>query len=300
MNKIILAPIIGALIINLALAEKSAFLAGDPNSATPYGLTDTEKVMLKNKELNVNVGVVSSKVGSLEEQIDGIRSVLDGTSERMNSIDRRLKALEMTYGDESNASDLPTKVEDLRAYLTKNRQIQAKNNQKVKKVLKELSSLIDSINSNYVSKKSYNELLARIDKLEGKKTPKTIVKTETKVDNTVKLSGKELQKEAKKLYLKSKYQEAKALYEQSISKNYKPALSNFMIGEIEYKQKSYSNAITYYKKSIELYDKASYIPKLLYHTAISFDKLGDRKNADKFYSAIKSNYPNSKEAKVSR
>lgn len=291
MNKIILAPIIGALLFTCSVAEEqSAFGAGDLNSPNPYGLTDTEKVILKNRELKRDVGTVSTQVGTLEEQMDGVRSVLDGTNERMNKIDKRLSAIEASFGVDSNSSDISTQIEELHVYLNQSRKSQEKNNKKIKKVLQELSSLIDSINSNYVSKQ---ELEKRLAKLEGKKVAVAPTKQLSKK------SGKELLTTAQKLYKNGKYSEAKEYFAQSISKRYKPALSNFMLGEIEYKQKSYSNAITYYKNSVELYDKASYMPKLLYHTAISFDKIGDRANANKFYSALKSNFPDSKEAKAS-
>jgi TolA-binding protein len=46
-----------------------------------------------------------------------------------------------------------------------------------------------------------------------------------------------------------------------------------------------------------LYDKAKYLPKLLLHSAISFDKLGDNENAQNFYYTLIDVYPNTKEAK---
>ncbi len=311
MKKFIIAPLVGAFLMTSVYAEEtSAFLAGDINSANPYGLTDSEKVMLKNKELSAKV---SSKVGNLEEQMEGVRSVLDGTSQRMNEIDRRLKALEMTYGEDSDAGNLPTKVKDLRAYVAKSRKIQTANNKKVKQVLSELSSLIDSINANYVSKKEYSELLKRVDKLDGKKSSTTSnassskkapsKKTETKKPSTeqktAELSGSKAHELGKKAYKANKLKEARSYFMQSIEKKYKPATSNFMLGEVSYKQKSFADAISHYKKSVELYDKASYMPKLLYHTAVSFDKLGDKENANKFYKVVKTNYPDSKEAKAS-
>jgi TolA-binding protein len=84
-----------------------------------------------------------------------------------------------------------------------------------------------------------------------------------------------------------------------VKKNYKPARSNFYLGEIAYKKEQWRTAIKHYKISIDLYDKADYIPRLLYHTAISFDKIGEPSNANAFYKALKTNYPNSKEAKAS-
>lgn len=298
MKKIILAPIVGAFFLTCTIAEeRSAFGAGDLTSSNPYGLTDTEKVLLKNKEkvtnLKRSVGTVSTQVGTLEEQMDGVRSVLDGTNERMNKIDRRVSALEASFGKDSNSGDISTQLEELHVYLNESRKSQDKNNKKIKRVLQELSSLIDSINSNYVSKKAYSDLERRLAKLEGKKS----VAISTK--QVSKKSGKELLAGAQKFFNEGKYDKAKDYFTQSISKQYKPALSNFMLGEISYKQKSYSNAITYYKNSVQLYDKASYMPKLLYHTAISFDKIGDRANANKFYAVLKSNYPDTKEAKAS-
>ncbi|EAL3833094.1 hypothetical protein EJU97_07570, partial [Campylobacter upsaliensis] len=64
-------------------------------------------------------------------------------------------------------------------------------------------------------------------------------------------------------------------------------------------QQNYNNAIVYYKKSSSISTKGDYFPKLLYHTAISLDKVGDTKSANGFYKALKTNYPNTPEAKAS-
>ena len=71
-----------------------------------------------------------------------------------------------------------------------------------------------------------------------------------------------------------------------------------MIGEINYFQKLYANAIKSYQTSLKLHDKADYMPRLLYHSAISFDKLGDIKSANQFYNALMVTYPDSKEAQA--
>ena len=75
-----------------------------------------------------------------------------------------------------------------------------------------------------------------------------------------------------------------------IEKKYKPARSHYMIGEMNYYRKNYSEAIAYFKKSASLYAKASYMPTLMLHTAVSMEKTGDKKNAKSFYKGIISKY----------
>ncbi len=297
MNKKILASIFGVLIFTCNLsAEKSAFGAGDLESSSPYGLTESEKVLLKNKKnvdsLGQNMSSVKIKVGTIEEQIDGIRSVLDGTNDRVNQIDRRLRKLEVLAVEDENSTTLTEQIVQIRTYVEENRKLQETNNKKIKKVLSQLSVLIDNINSDYVSKSELDKRLKSSGKqIKSKETPKS--------SDLKKISSAKLSKSAKKLFDSGDLNQSKEHYKVLILKKYKPAYANFMLGEIEYKQKAWSNAVGYYKKSVEIYDKASYIPKLLYHTAISFDKLKDTQNANKFYKALKITYPDSKEAKAS-
>jgi TolA-binding protein len=49
-----------------------------------------------------------------------------------------------------------------------------------------------------------------------------------------------------------------------------------------------------------LNDEANYVPKLLLHSAISFEKLGDNENASNFYSTIIDVYDNTQEAKIAK
>ncbi|MBF6669656.1 hypothetical protein CSPB12327_05835, partial [Campylobacter sp. RM12327] len=191
---------------------------------------------------------------------------------------------------------------DLRKYVEESRAIQEKNNNEIKKVLAELSTLIDSINSNYVSKSDLSKMnLKDTTKVTTpkKKEPEAKVETTSLNSDFTSKSPADILKEASNMYKSKDYSGAKARYEYLISINHRPAEATFMLGEIEYFNTSYSSAIEYYQKSIAIYDKANYTPKLLYHTAISFDKVGDKNSADKFYKFLKSTYPNSEEAKVS-
>lgn len=277
---------------SLLAAEPSAYGAGDLTNENPYGLTSSEKYILKNKEkvkdLGQSVGSVKIQLSNINENYEGLRSVTEGMGSKIAKTNKKITLLDEKININSESiiaikEDLST----LQAYVNESRQLQDANQEKIKIVLSELSSLIDSINNNYVSKESFAALEKKVSEFtESKKT----VKLSTK-------SGAVLLKEGTELYNQKSYDAAKSRFTELIQKNYKPARSNYYLGEIAYFQQSYKTAISHYKKSIALYDKASYIPTLLYHTGISFTKLKDSNQAKQFFDALKQGYPDSKEAK---
>ena len=298
MKQIASLSLIALLLPVVALSnEPSAFSAGDINSPSPYGLTSSEKKILQSTQkvanLNESVGSVKAELGTVTEQLEGMRSVIESYNNKIAKTDERMRQLE-----EENLK--------LKEYVEESRKIQLDNQEKVKVVLGELGSLIDSINKNYVPKEKFDQLVNEV-KGKGKTTPAAPVATEnSKVDTKVKVpTPKELAskdsatliKEADELFDKQSFNEAKVLYSELLNRNYKPAKVNFNLGEISYTQKSYASAIEHYKTSISLFDKAAYTPTLLYHTASSFEKLGKTKEAQSFYKALKESYPDSPEAK---
>ena len=113
-------------------------------------------------------------------------------------------------------------------------------------------------------------------------------------------SNSSIYSEAVRLFQKKKYSEAKKRFEITRDKGYKPAASNYYLGEIAYYTKNYNDAIFYFKKSASLYDKAGYIDTLLLHTAISLDKTGDKDQARVFYQTVIDDYPGKKSAKIAQ
>ena len=271
--------------VSIYASEPSAFDAGNLDAPNPYGLTNSEKVILKNKKevktLSTNISFVKNELNDMQEKIDGIKSVVDAQNNRIFKIEQSLSKLK------SNEKNSSIQIQILENDLNKTRELQIKNNQKVKLVLGELSSLIDSINSSYVSKDVFAQKLKDIeDKLNSQKI--------------LSKNGKKIFIEAKKAFRSKDYDKATELFKATAKKRYLPATSNFYLGEINYKTKNYAQAIEYYKRSISLYDKASFTPTLLYHTYISFKKLGDRKNAKKFRNILIAKYPKSKVAKLAK
>lgn len=317
MNKSMLLAFLAFFIpYNLFSAEPSAFGAGDLSNPTPYGLTSSEEVILENKK-NLHKYVVKSnnqanEVDSIRERIDGLQTIIESLNESSRGHKLKLKSLEQKNLDQLKNnneyekrlieliqvnSDLIQKDNDLIV-------VNTKDINKLNILVSEISTLIDTINTTYITKNEFNLLVDDVNKF------KDLVTKELKEKEKVKIKQKksilddmlnsDISKKAKNYYNKQFYTKAIKYYNHLINNNYKPAEAHYMIGEMKYYRKQYSDAIAYFKKSTALYSKASYMPTLLLHTAISMDKTGDAVNAEIFYNAVISKYPQSKSAKIAK
>lgn len=303
------------LLSTIAISEEiSVFGAGNLDSNKPYGLTTTEKYILKNKnELNTidtKVKDVKTTIESVNQRIDGLESIYEGDSKKLN--DAVLQLNDLTKKSEINSIE----IEKIKTVTAQILQIQEENNtnnnknfENLKLAIAKLEKLINAINSSYISEKEFKSNMEQfVTKEEFDKLKKLVIKEEpsqnlpkessqlSKEDLT--LSNAELLEKAKDLFTKDYFTPAIPIFEDLIAKNYKPAESNFYLGEIWYYRKRYNDAINYFKKSALLYDKASYMPKLLLHSAISFENIKDLENAASFYSTLINVYPNSTEAQT--
>ena len=287
--------------ISLFSAEPSAFGAGDLTSSNPYGLTSKEKVILDTKKKLHKVAVKSNnqanELDSLRERIDGLQSIIESLSRKAHNNRINLKRFSETSLESSkNSNDYEKRLSDI---IEKNSESIAQ--QKI--VMSEMSSLVDSINAQYVSKSEFNSLVNDVNAF--KMLVAKELKHKSKQNSSSKskfssMSSAEVYKKANAFYKKKYYTNAIENFEYLIKKNYKPAYAHYMIGEMNYKRKNYSDAISYFKKSSSLYSKASYMPKLMLHTAISMKKSGDTNHANTFFKAVIGNYPDSAEAKEAK
>lgn len=281
--------LLSSFLLPLSLyAEKSAFGAGDLNNPSPYGLTKAEKYILDNKETISDIeGTVRknrSRIGSLEESLSGVKSIVEGLNEKGRNENLELQSLK------GSSVEMNQKIDDIIVR-------HDENIQQLKTVMGELSSLIDTINSRYVSKEEYNTLATQINsfKLEVTKQLKMIAKGGSNpLDNK---SNAQVAKDAEVLFKKKQYADAIDYYEHLIVKNYKPAAAHYYIGESYFQLNEYSNAVAYFKESAKRYSKASYMPNLMFHTAISLEKSHDKEGAKQFFQALIAKYPDSSEAK---
>jgi len=227
-----------------------------------------KQVIIQNRK---TITALERRVSELEERLDGMSSLIEGLNATI---------AEMKMGTGVSVPPGTAGADNTT-------------------LIKELGTMIDKINETYVSKEELQQVL------KGKKTVTAPKHKKTKSTSAVSdsLSGTptaKLYSEGVRLFVKQRYADAEKRFIITDKKGYKPAASNYYLGEIAYYTKKYEDAIFYYKKSASLYDQASYMDVLLLHTAISLDKTGDKAQARSFYKNIIENYPDRKSAKIAK
>jgi TolA-binding protein len=285
----------------LYASEPSAFGAGNLNSNNPYGLTSSEKHIFSNQEtlknLKKSFSSSSSTISELEERISGLQSVLEGINDKSQKNKISFSQWLEKYKIDQDNNIVSSKLSDEEIAQLKLSFVSVQNdNIQLKEVISELSTLIDSINANYVSKVEFNTLVNDINSLK-----KSMLKEFKSINKPLKnsldeLSTAQISKKAEELYKKQRYTQSIEYYEYLIEHHYKPARAHYMIGEMNYKRKNYKKAISYFKESAARYSKASYMPNMMLHMAISMYETSDKATAEGFFDAIVMNYPDSKEA----
>jgi len=299
------------------------FGAGDLESDSPYGLTPSEKVIVNNKRIlaenekqikkvdqkiktvDNKIATLNSNIDQFEERIEAANSLVEGNGLKLNKMNISLNNQINKIENNSNLSKKNT--EDI-AQLKQNIQEQVQNELNnlindidtnknniatLQKSFKKIVSLVNDINKDYVSKSEFNKLLSMLDKKEIQ-TKKVTTKSSNQFSGKNK---RELIEEARVLFKKDYFTKALPILLYLIEEKYRPAECNFLVGEIKYYRKKYEEAISYFKTSMLLYDKSKYLPKLLLHSAISFEEINDDANAKNFYETLIDIYPDTKEGK---
>ena len=248
--------------------EPSVYGAGDIDSASPYGLTKTEKAVLENKK---SLQMLHNRVKEQQRKIEGLTTLIEGQNREILSLKEQLEII-------INKPE-PPKEDTNQTY----------------SLLLELGQMIDTINSSYVSKDEITKLLAEIRAEENQRALSMRSSQPTTQGNSASIF-----REAVQLFGEQNYEESKELFLQSLAQSYKSASSNYYLGEIAYYTHSYKDALAYYKQSASLYDQASYMAVLYLHTAISLDKSGEREKSEAFYQYVIDNYPNTKSASIAK
>lgn len=272
-------------LLSLLNAEPSAFEL--QSGATKK---DLKNIRSANKNLE-NIAIdYSTRIQSLEQSQEGLKSIAEGQA-------LRIRTLTDSISKQDNL------IKTLQSDIEKQKAIIEQLNSKVS----ELTTLVTKINQ---------DILSQLNNLKNAPTTSTS-KTNTKQSNTTNKqnnastkqnqntqkstqSNKDKLEEANKLYRSGKLDQAKELYKQLVSSNHRTAYASYMLGEIAYQQNSFKEAISFYKKSASLDEKASYMPILLWHTAWAFRYSRDMTNYNKFLDSLIYLYPESEQGKKAK
>lgn len=322
MNKYLLSFLITS---SLGLAQEvSVFGAGNLNSKNPYGLNTAEKHILKNQKklnnLSSKVSDVNLLLESINKRLQGLESIYEGDSAKLNStvlkVNKLMKEVEVSSAIANKNSDDTAEIKLVSEQLLNIKEETDKEVKRsiatLKKAVAKISKLMNKINNEYVSsselQNNMQQFITRAEfnelkKALGLKVSKTQNKTENvKKDNTNKKltssDKRKLMEEAKAQYKKRYFTYAIPKFEKLVELNYKPAENSYYLGQMWYVRKKYDLAISHFKKSALLNDKAAYMPTLLLHSAISFEKTNNKGDARSFYSTLIELYPSSNEAEI--
>ena len=243
------------------------FLHAEP-SVYGFGSDDNTNEPKMSVGSKNTIASLQQHIAEQDERIDGLTTIIEGLSASLNEL------------QQSRGTDIAP-IED--------------NDSSNTALLKKLAGMIDEINANYVSKEELQRALANKSIVHASVTSEK--KEETSLEGT---SNAKLYSEGVRFFVKKRYDEAQKRFTITDTKGYKPAASNYYMGEIAYYTKKYEDAIFYFKKSAGIYDKASYIDTLLLHTAVSLEKTGDKGQARAFYENIIENYAGKKTAEIAK
>lgn len=235
----------------------------------PKRTIPAKQVIIQNRK---TITALQRRVGELEERLNGVTSLMEGLNATISEMN-----MARSMAPNSKTANQPDNTQ----------------------LLKELGLMIDKINDDYVSKDDLKQALAGGKVTGSRKSTKKSTSTASSDSFTDKPTSK-IYSEGVRLFVKQRYDEAEKRFVITDKKGYKPAASNYYLGEIAYYTKKYEDAIFFYKKSASLYDQASYIDVLLLHTAISLEKTGDKSQAKTFYQNIIDTYADKKSAKIAK
>lgn len=279
-----------------------AALWGEPSAfELQSGATKKELKTLQSTNKNLeNLAIdYSARIQTLEQSIDGMQSVLDGQALRIKSL------LDTIGKQETSIQSLQSSL-DYQGELVKQHSATIADMQKA---IDQLNAKLSDLTT--LTTKLNQEILAEL-RAESSGQSKSSSKSQTDKPSTkqadtgsqaeafTKLSYKEVFDEARKLYKEKKLLESKKRYEWLVQRNYRPATSLYMLGEIEYQRGKFAEAIGFYKKSASIDDKASYMPILLWHTAWAFRYSKDMDNYNKFLDSLIRLYPESEQGKKAK
>jgi len=190
------------LISTALLAEPSVYGFDNSSSGSRQGSISSQTMIVQNKK---TIASLKRQIAEQNERIDGLTSIIEGLSATLGEIQGRGAGTSMGSGNDNTA------------------------------LLKELGRMIDKINDNYVSKSELQKALNAKGKYIPSQKDEVLQERGQKTMSEELLEGRpgsKLYSEGVRLFVKKRYSEAKKRFAITDIKGYKPAASNYYLGEI--------------------------------------------------------------------
>jgi len=250
-------------IVLVAVFLITTFIYAEQSVYTDSDFVDSSTIAKKN---SLEIFKLKQKISQLKERIEGLKSLVNGEADEIAALKQ-------------------------------------KSNNNFEEILNQLSQRVAKLESRPAQvikiKENTTEKIAKNSNLESNKVQTDKPKDDRNA-NTKKLSSKDLYTESVLNFTKNRLSKAKDGFKELLKKGYKKASVSFYLGEIAFKKARYKDAIDNYQRSATLNDSASYMSKLLLHTAISLSKKGKKQDAEIFFKAVADGYPDTKEAKEAK
>ena len=240
----------------------TSFVYAEQSVYSDSDFVDSSTIAKKN---GLEIFKLKQKISQLKERIEGLKSLVNGQADEIAALKQR-------------------------------------NNDTLEKIVNQLSQRVEKLESRPAQVVKVKEVVATksVDSSTQESKPEVDAPKVEKKPEQKKISNKDLYKESVLNFTKNRLTKAKEGFKTLLKKDYKKASVSFYLGEISYKKARYKDAIDYYQKSATLNDNASYMSKLLLHTAVSLTKKGKSQDAKIFFKAVNDGYPDTKEAKEAK
>lgn len=278
----------------LASAETSIFEKASIDAKGYSKSVESEKFAQDNKR---SIDLLKSRVFKLEQHFRDVASEQDG-----------LRTLIITNGKKISIFDKDrTRQQEVIKFLQNENFRLEESLKKVLLLLDELKSENKFLRSKFVTNKEFQkvskQLLFEINKNKEHINNIAVALEIKKPDVAFKdKTDESIFEEVKELIKKKDYDPARNKINYLLNKDDSPSKPRafYFLGEIEYKNKRYHSAIKAFNASGRLDPNANYMPTLLFHAALSYEKINDRLNAKKYLNVLVESYPQNPLAKSAK
>jgi TolA-binding protein len=324
---------ISSIISIVAIASEPSSAFGElQTSNLPHGFARFDNELKTNAkniiELENRIKLSEDSIKNSENSINELKPLINDSmykiqmlSQRVDNVEDLNKSIATIQTKNILLNDyiyeLNSSINHLYREINQSNTIQKENFDSMSKVLNELATVIDNLKTNSVSKSEYESGLTALksilmqeinkSKVVTNNTPSLIVPTietnitkpkdENKsiiaVDDFRQKDKKEILSLAKAEFKENKFEASKIKFRYLLDSNYSISETAFYLGEIEFVNLNYFEAIDFYKKSYESNPSSPFADILLFHTGVSCEETDNKVAASNAYSTLTKRYKKS-------